>query len=210
MIINLGLYFDVSNIEKRTDLLLCLGGGKGERIKKTIEVYKKYSDSKPHILLTENNDELLNNKINLLKDANIPISNVSVMSSINNTYTELKKAHKLMINRNYKSVNIISDEPHTRRIKMLIDNFIYDKKDSISYNIVGSNVKWWNKKYYYKNKNRAIYFVVHESIKMLHNFFYYSYITIFNIDNVNTNKMEEKKKDLTKMINKAITYIINF
>lgn len=210
-VINLGYFFDISKKEINADLLLCLGGGKGERITKTIQVYKKYNLFNPKILLTDSNDHSLKKKLNLLLEANVPRENITIVNSVNNTYSELKVAHKIMIDKNYKSINIISDEPHSRRINILINQFFYNKKDNIIYNIIGSDVKWWNKKYYYKEKRRSIYFVVHESLKIVHNLIYYHYINIFDNDAERKDKNDERKeKEFITKINHFITYILTF
>jgi hypothetical protein len=205
LIINLGYIFDVTSNATKSDLILCLGGGEKERLAKTIELYKLNYGEK--ILLTATNMEVINKEIKLLEEEKINENNILFKDKLLNTYDELSFTKELMIKNNYKSVLIISDEPHSLRIKILIESFIKFDKNNISYIIVGSNPKWWNKKEFYKHK-RAIYFVARESFKILFNLVFYTLNSYFSFDNETLLTLEKYKKEFAVNLNKTITYFL--
>jgi uncharacterized SAM-binding protein YcdF (DUF218 family) len=204
-ILNLGYIFDVTEKAVKSDLILCLGGGEKERLKKTIELYKlNYSKN---ILLTATNTNTINKELSLLHKENIDENYILFQDKLLNTYDELYFTKELMLKNSYKSVLIISDEPHSLRIKLLIQTFIKFEKDNISYKIVGSNPKWWNKKEFYKNK-RAIYFVTRESFKIPFNLIFYTLDKYFIFDLETLETLENYKKDFATNLNKTITYFL--
>jgi uncharacterized SAM-binding protein YcdF (DUF218 family) len=204
-ILNLGYIFDITEKAVKSDLILCLGGGEKERLEKTIELYKlNYSEN---ILLTATNIKAIDKGISLLKEKYINEKNILFKDKVLNTYNELAYTKELMIKNNYKSVLIVSEEPHSLRIKILIETFIKFDKNNISYVIVGSNPKWWNKKEFYKHK-RAIYFVSRESFKILFNLIFYTLNTYFIFNDETLETLEKYKIEFATNLNKTITYFL--
>jgi len=203
---NLGFILDITEKDIPAEIFLCLGGGKGERIEKTIQLYKKYKEKKTIFILTENDKYNLKKKLELLEKVNIPKKQIIIEENVKSTYDELLFTSNYMKKNKLTTLNIISDEPHSRRIKMLIKNFI--NYESITYSIVGSNVKWWNKRTYYKNKRVAIYYSIRELLKICHNYIYYNISNFFNLDKNTKDNLEEYEQIFLKYINRLITYIL--
>lgn len=203
---NLGYFLDVTKEEIPSEILLCLGGGRGERIEKTIKLFKKYKNEKILIILTEIEQNEIEKKLALLEKANIPKKQIIINKDVKSTYDELYFVSKYMHENKLTSINIISDEPHSRRIHMLINNFI--NFNSINYSIVGSEVKWWNKEYYYKNKRMAIYYVTREIFKIVHNYIYYNLLELIDLDKNTKNRLDELEDSFLKFVNKSISYIL--
>ena len=88
---------------------------------------------------------------------------------------KLKKL-SLIKNNNYKSITIVSDPYHTRRIEILANLFDF-KKSGIELNIIGTDLNWWNKSNYYKEK-KAIKAAFTELIKIPYNFIKYGLLYI--------------------------------
>jgi len=75
------------------------------------------------------------------------------------------KTHK------FKSAIIVTDPPHSRRVKVLT-TLLSKKQDNLNFRFVSSKVAWWNAEYYYTNE-RARKFVWHESLKTIASYFLY-------------------------------------
>lgn len=204
---NLGYFFDISEEPLKSDLILCLGGGKTERITKTIQLYKNNFSKKDKILLSNIDSNINNQNLITLSQEGIKKENIILTSITRNTYEELLFTKKLMIENKYESIIIISDEPHSRRIKILLNTFLKFPENKLSYTIVGSNVPWWEKKQFYKHK-RAIYFVVNESFKIIYNIVFYTISAQFNFKEETLNKLENIKKEFIKIVNNTITYLL--
>jgi hypothetical protein len=204
-IIKLGYIFDITKDPVKVDLILCLGGGEKQRLKKTIELYKlKYSEK---ILLTNKDKLIIDKKILVLKKEDIAEKNIFFKYNLLNTFDELSFAKELMIKYNYKSILIISDEPHSLRINMLIKSFINFKKESIEYTIVGSNAPWWNKKIFYTNKD-AIRFIIMECFKIIHNYVFYTLSEHFTFQEKTINSLQLEKKEFIEKLNKFLNYLL--
>jgi uncharacterized SAM-binding protein YcdF (DUF218 family) len=197
---------DVSQNPVKSDLLLCLGGGTGERIEKTIALYKDgFINYK--IIISDTKEKDVVKKTNKLKES---INNDEIIISksfTKNTLDELLFSQEILEKYNYKSILIISDEPHTRRIKMLIENFTKFKQLNIEYTIVGSSVKWWDKKSFYKN-NTAIFFSIHEFIKIIYNYILYNLLYYSLIDYETVNLLHEYKSKIKIQIDEIIKKIL--
>lgn len=155
---NLGNFFDKSETPKQSDIIVCLGGGTIERIQKTVELYKQGFSTKKMVLLTgddqtkkdkdKNIDEM---RIQYLKTNNIEEINFFNEKLLKSTLEEILFIKGYLIKNNFNSAIIISDAPHTRRIQYLL-NHTKKENESLSFNLVKSDTKWWNKETYYLEK----------------------------------------------------------
>lgn len=179
---NLGYYFDITSQPIKSDIIICLGGENGTRIKKSLDLLNNNYSTKNIILLTDRYQNNLNLKLDFLERSSIKRENIISTSETFNTYEELIFAKKFMLMNNYNSIIILSTEPHSKRIKILIENFIKFSENNITYTIVGENTRWWDKKEYYKNKN-AIFFILREIFKIIYNYIFYTLDPIFEFDN---------------------------
>ena len=170
---NLGKILDVSQKEKKADIIISLGGDDNSRIIKAIELYKNGFSQKKIILITggtkltrENmNHDARIKYINNL-DENI---NFIYNPNIKSTIEEITYLKNYMTECNLSKAIIVSDAYHMLRIKMLINLIGFNHKEII---LVKSNASWWNSEKYYQNKF-ALKFALIETIKIPYNLIKY-------------------------------------
>ena len=174
--LNLGNFLDVSKNAKNAELIVCLGGGeKNFRIEKSITIYQNGN----LLLITGGTeftikDPMKDDRISYL--AKYPNIRYEYNPSLKNTADELIFIKEIIKNNNFKSVTIVSDRYHTRRIEILANLFDF-KKLEIELNIVGTDLNWWDKSSYYKEK-KAIKAAFTELIKIPYNFIKYGLLYI--------------------------------
>ncbi len=157
-----GEYFDVTQKPVKSDLIVCLGGGSSKRIQKSIDLYNEgYSEQNFLVLVGDSNFH----KEYIIK--NYPETNYIVSLPYNNTAKEIQFIKKYMSEHHYKSVIIVSEPPHSRRIKVLTDLLSVKDDDKFSYLFVGSDVSWWHRNKYYQSP-RALKFVFSETLKIVY------------------------------------------
>ena len=169
--LNLGNFLDISQEPKKAELIVCLGGGKNLiRIKKAVSIYQDGS----LLLVTggtifKEKDSLKDNRILYLSK----YSNIQYQYnlSLKNTAAEIFYIKEIVKKNNFKSVTIVSDPYHTKRIEILANLFNL-KKPGFDLNIVGSDLNWWDRSNYY-NDRRAIKAAFTELIKIPYNFIKY-------------------------------------
>ena len=174
--LNLGNFLDVSKNAKNAELIVCLGGGeKNLRIEKSISIYQNGN----LLLITGGTeftikDPMKDDRISYL--AKYPNIRYEYNPSLKNTADELIFIKEIIKNNNFKSVTIVSDRYYTRRIEILANLFDF-KKLEIELNIVGTDLNWWDKSSYYKEK-KAIKVAFTELIKIPYNFIKYGLLYI--------------------------------
>ncbi len=85
----------------------------------------------------------------------------------NSTAKEIQFLKKYMAEHHYKSVIIVSDPPHTRRVKILTDLISVKNDEKFSYVFVGADVPWWHRDKYYQHP-QAFKYVLIETPKTLY------------------------------------------
>jgi len=173
LIKNLGFYFDITKEPSKADIIICLGGGNGERLQKAIKLLKKNYSKNNKIILTSKYKDEISKKHTILIENNINKKNIITTDKTSNTLEELLFAKKILDAHNYNSINIISTNAHSKRISLLIKYFIKSNNSSITYNFVGTNPDWWNKEKYYTEK-KAVFFVLKEFLKIIYNLIFYT------------------------------------
>jgi len=161
LFLNMGKWIDSTTTPKRSDIVICLGGGTIDRVKKSIKLIKAGYVSTDKFLLI---GESWYNQPYLKK--NYPDISVEIDETSKNTKEEILFIKKYMKKHNYKSALIVTDPPHSKRVKLLT-TIVLNEDQSRVYYIIGSDVKWWNGQYYYLNEH-ARSFVFYESIKILY------------------------------------------
>lgn len=187
LLMNLGRFFDITVEPKKADIIVYLGGGSSERLEKSLELYKLgYSKTNKIIytgpLIVRQSKKDLNgfNKKKYLKEHGISEKNIIYAEDTGNTMKEVLFVKNYMLEHHYKSVIFISDPYHSRRIMFLakvINN--YDDAN-LSCVVVGSDVKWWDRIHYYKNK-KARRAVISEISKLVHNTIAYGVLQKFGL-----------------------------
>jgi len=169
----------LKNPIKKADIIVSLGGDNGDRIKKTLELYKKnYSKSKKIILTGVDNFDSdmkiyeLSWRAYYLTKKGINKSNIIINTTARNTMEEIKFIKNYLIKNHLHSVIFVSAPPHSRRLHFFIERVFKYKDFNISYQIISSEPKWWNKNKYYTNPD-AIIFAINEIIKL--SYYYLKY-----------------------------------
>jgi uncharacterized SAM-binding protein YcdF (DUF218 family) len=203
---NLGNILDISEEPKKSDLIISLGGGDLNRIKKSFELYQSGYSIKKIIILTgderspkdkdKNSDD---KRIKYLKENHLNTDNIIHEETVKNTIEEIHYIKEYIIENKYTSAIIVSDPPHTKRISYLLNKIHKSNDENLNFTIVKSDVKWWDKKNYYKNK-KAQMFALSESFKLIYSYFIYeiaeplSFIS-FTDENI-TPKANEIRREL--------------
>lgn len=157
--LNLGKWIDVSEKPHKANIVICLGGGTVERVKKSLKLLNEGYASKI-LLLGESwyNQPYLK--------AHRERYFVDIDESPQNTQDEMYTIQKYMHTHHYSSAIIVTDPPHTRRVKLLASQVLEDDSNITLY-MVGTDVSWWNKFTYYRNA-RALKFVWYEVPKIVY------------------------------------------
>lgn len=166
--LNLGKWVDITEKPVKSDILVCLGGGKIERVIKSIELLKQgYIENQVFLLIGES----WYNQPYIKK--NYPDISIIIDEGPKNTKDEVLFIKRYMIENNYKSAMIVTDPPHSRRVQLLTSLIFLDGDEALRFHLVGSDVKWWNRYSYYEN-TRAIGFSFRETGKIIYNFIAYN------------------------------------
>ncbi len=174
---NLGWILNISSQPLKKEAIFSLSNEKADRIIKSVELYDKTFSTKK-IIYYSNKYSVLNNFFLTRDKLKIHSDYIDDFSFIDNpyplnTYEEIKGIENEMIEKNINSAIIVTDPPHTLRVKIFIELFTTKlKKDYI---IVSSEPTWWNKYFYFTNLY-AIKFVFLELIKIPYNIIKYGLI----------------------------------
>ena len=159
---NLGKWLDVTEKPVKSDIIVCLGGGTIDRVKKSIELFDGgYADKQLFLLIGES----WYNQPYIKK--NYPGINIVIDEGPKNTKEEVRFIKQYMKKYNYKSALIVTDPPHSGRVKLLTSLVSVENDADMTFFIIDSGVKWWDREHYYDNE-RARGSVWHESIRILY------------------------------------------
>ena len=154
---------DATQEPVKSDIVFCLGGGTIDRVKKSIALLKEgYSEK--FLLLGES----WYNQPYIKK--NYPELPVTIDESPKNTEEEVLFIKRYMKAHGHKSALIVTDPPHTRRVKVLASHLLED--DNITFRMIGSDVAWWDARNYYRNE-KAFHFALNELFKIPYTYVYY-------------------------------------
>ncbi len=171
--LNLGKWMDVTEQPVRSDIIVCLGGGTVERVKKSIELLEQGYAGKQVLLLI---GESWYNQPYIAK--NHPEISIIIDEGPTNTMEEVLYINNYMKEYDYKSALIVTDPPHSRRVSLLSSLLSVEDDETMTFHIIDSGVKWWDREYYYKNE-RARESVQYEIVGI-----FYSLITYGRLDNI--------------------------
>lgn len=174
-----GKFFDISQSPRSADIIVSLGGDKGSRIKKTMELYENHLSKTGKIILTGVDDfdpEMrsyeLDWRATYLTEKGIERDNLVFNSKAENTLEEIFFIKKYMIEHSLHSVMFITDPPHSRRIDFFASKIANYQDVNLSYIIVATQNEWWDRDRYYTNPE-AIIFVINESVKLTYYYIQY-------------------------------------
>ncbi len=164
-----GYYLDTTQKAVKSDILVCLGGGeKLERIKASLSLYKKGYIEQKLILITggtsfTQQDPMRDDRVHYVtsQDKNIK---VLYKPLLRNTAEELLDLKAYMLENGFEQAIIVSDPPCSRRIRMFLNIFEF-QKEGLEVVVVGTEAKWWDKWNYYKSAI-ALRLVISEMVKV--------------------------------------------
>ena len=182
--LNLGKWLDVTEEPVKSDIIVCLGGGTIERVKKSIKLYKEgYSIQNKFILLGES----WYNQPYITK--NHPDVSVEIYECPKNTKAEIEFIKNYMKKKGYKTALVVTDPPHSGRARILISLVSIDGDEAMEFHMIGSDVAWWDAAYY-KNE-RSVGAVLHESMGILYAFVMYGILEKIGFLNGPVDSFEE-------------------
>jgi len=163
---NIGNYLDISMKPQKVDIIISLNEGI-ERVNKSLSLIDKGYSKYNLLLLTYKRKT----HIDYILKKNHNLKLVFTTKPFN-TAEEVRCIKEYMLKYHYKSAIIVSDPPHTRRIKILTQLIKVEGNKNFKFIIIGSHVKWWNKDLFYKNK-KSFRFVFTELIKIPYTYIWY-------------------------------------
>ncbi len=196
--LNLGKFLNVTKEPVNSDVIVSLGGGDLERIKKAIELYKNGYALQNLLILTGNQPlSKKDPRIEYINKNNLKNINIINIENTKNTKEEVIYIKNFLINNNYKSAILVSDPPHSRRISTLINLLKINNDDNLTFNLVATDSKWWSNNTYYENK-KGRKFAFLEAIKL--SYAYLAYGALEKIGILNSFEDNYLIKDIRKDI----------
>lgn len=184
---NLGNFLDISEQPSKTELLVCLGGGEYKtRIEKTTELYNNNFLTTNKIILTSQvidrktkEDKRITYIKNYLKD----YSKVNIIQKkeLPNTAEEIRFIKTYMIKNNLQTATFISDPAHSRRIQIFTKIISVKGDENLSFQIVGTDDKNWDKESFYKNKY-SLNYTLFEILKISYGVIRYGVLEKIGLD----------------------------
>ncbi len=164
---NLGKWIDVTEKPVKSDIIVCLGGGTIDRVKKSIELLEDGYASRQLFLLV---GESWYNQDYIAKHH--PGISMVIDEAPKDTREEVLFIKQYMKDHGYKSALIVTDPPHSGRVQLLISLLSVDGDEMMTFRMIHSGVEWWDKMYYYENE-QAGNFVKSEIIRIIYRYFSY-------------------------------------
>ena len=165
--LNLGKWIDVTEKPVKADIIVCLGGGTIDRVKKSIELLEEgYADKQLFLLIGEswyNQPYIKKNHADI---------HIVIDEDPKNTREEILFIKKYMKEHAYSSALIVTDPTHSRRFSLLTSLISVEGDENMTFHMVASGVKWWDADNYYKSKTARDH-VKWEMIKIPYNFMKY-------------------------------------
>lgn len=210
--LNLGNFLDATKKPLKSDLIVCLGGGDYKsRIRKTAEILEQDFISSNTVILTSYVNSLHDRKKGVIEDKrkkfldDLKFDNLKIVIEKNpkNTAQEIIYIKKYMIENGMKTVTIVSEPAHSRRI-LLFSSFLSVKGDeNLVFNVVGSDDKSWTKYNYYQNKY-ALNYALTELSKIVYGIFAYGILDKIGLLKFFEETFKDEIRELKKEVYKNI------
>lgn len=167
---NYGHWMDTTSEPRKSDIIVCLGGGTVERLNKAVELSQKgYGKIREVMLIGESYDTK-----QYLKQT-YPQTSIKQYHAPKNTKDEVLFIKNYMIKHGYSSALIVTDPPHSRRVSILGSVLSVKGDDNLNLDLVSSEVSWWEAEKYYDDK-RSSETVLQESMRILYSFVCYGMV----------------------------------
>jgi uncharacterized SAM-binding protein YcdF (DUF218 family) len=121
-----GKYLDYSTQPVKSDVIIVLGGGNGERESEASHLYKEHYAN--YVMLTDGGQrseaytKKADKEINWLVNDGVPRTDIITELRSRSTYTNALYTKKLMEKYNFKSALVVSSSYHMRRAKYAFSN----------------------------------------------------------------------------------------
>ena len=208
---NAGKILDISQNPQKSDIIVVLGGDwLGFRVKKALALYKDGFSKKikivindcQHIFLKES-ERVYRSELSYLMSHGIEAKNIATPGICGNTMDEIEWIKRYMLEHKHRSLIIVTDPPHTRRVRMLTKIAGYEES-GINAIFVGADVPWWNRTKYYEDM-QALRYVAFETIKIPFNYLAYEIIEKLGLKPIVSKYFQgtflHMKKEITDLLN---------
>jgi len=152
----------------KADLIVALGGDNGSRVLKTAELFKEGFSS--NVLLTgmegshaETLSYYLNWRTRILVDRGVPENVLIFDERSTNSWEEAVNTLRLMREKNWQRVLVVSDPPHLRRLDWAWGKVF--EGSGKEYRLIAAPLEDWDPGRWWQNENSAR-FVVMEVTKL--------------------------------------------
>ncbi len=179
-VLTAGWLLDASQKPKKADIIAVLGGDwEGYRVKTDLKLFNEGYATKNKILLNiwqdshivDADGKIYRSERAFLLSKGVKQSQIGKIEAAGHTMNEIKFIKAYMLAHGYRSIIIVTDPPHTRRVKMLASLARYEDA-GITVLTVGAEVPWWNRSFYLGNST-ARHYVMLETLKIPFNFIMY-------------------------------------
>ena len=157
-----------TSLPERADLLVALGGDDGARVRKVAALVQ--GGYAPTVLITgldgspaDTRRHYLEWRARLLIEAGVPPECIVFEGTANNSYQEAMATLALMRARGWKTVLVVSDPPHMRRLNRVWGRVFAGSGQA--YRLVAGEPVWWDADRWWSNE-RSGQFVLSEVIKL--------------------------------------------
>ena len=161
----LGRWLDVTEPAVKSDIVVCLGGGTRKRVDRAMELVQSKNVKSKKLLMVGESWYNLPYIREHYRDVD-----VEVYAALSHTRDEIRFIKSYMRRHGLKSALIVTDPPHSRRVKILLSFIESDMNGSFEFHIVGSRLKWWDKNEYYRNET-ARHYAFTELLKIPYNLY---------------------------------------
>ena len=162
-VLHYGAWIDATQKPVKSDLIVCLGGGTKERLRSATALYTQgYTPKASSVLLV---GESYETPAYLKKT--YPHISIMQYHAPQNTKEEVFYMKHYMVTHHYRDVLIVTDPPHSRRVKILFSILDVQGDEALSVHVVSSHVAWWKAKTYYDDirSGKAVFL---ETIRILY------------------------------------------
>ena len=157
-----------TSLPVRAELLVALGGDDGARVRKVAALVQ--GGYAPTVLITgldgspaDIRRHYLEWRARVLIEAGVPPERLVFEGTANNSYQEAVATLALMRARGWKTVLVVSDPPHMRRLDWVWGTVFAGS--GMSYRLVAGEPVWWDADRWWSNE-RSGQFVLTEVIKL--------------------------------------------
>ena len=206
-----GKILDISQKPQKADIIVVLGGDwLGFRVKKALALYKEGFSQKKKIVVNgcqqiylKEGGRVYRSEVSYLLAHDIPAKNIDTPNVCGNTMDEVEWIKRYMLEHKYHSLIIVTDPPHTRRVRILTKIADYSE-NGIKVVFVGADVPWWNRTKYYEDM-QALRYVAFETIKIPFNYLAYGIIEKLGFKPIVSKYFQgiflHMKKEITDLLN---------